>query len=227
MSPKTEKRRNVRAALTGEARISGTDSRGRAFFVGAQSVDYSRNGLGLIVNRNVVSPGTAVAVELPRRLSAQAIVQWVAAEGRGKKARIGIRLVNPRSSLRFRIFSCMLILLAGLSQAAAAGKTRWGFTQPSTTARCKVGAQQMMRVIDAVLAQQQMITEAEKEFVRVQHEHLSCSDYTRLFEQSNYYKSPGKRDAMIKWHREVYHSQSESGAERTPQGAEAPLTDGR
>ncbi len=226
MSPKIEKRGNVRTGLAGEARVSGTDSRGRSFYVGGQSVDFSRNGLGLIVNRNIISPGAEVSVELPRRLSARAIVQWVAVEPRGKKARIGIRLINPRSSLRFRILSCVLILWAALSQAAA-GKTRWGFVQPSTPARCKVGAQQMMKVIGAVLTQPQMITEAEKEFVRVQHEHLSCSEYTRLFEQSNYFKSPGKREAMIKWHREVYHSQGENGPEHTPQGTEIPPTGNR
>ncbi len=226
MSEKTEKRRHIRTSLACEARLIGTDSRGRAFFVGGQSVDYSRNGLGLVVNRNVVSAGALVSVELPRRLNACAVVQWVAVDAARKKVRLGVRLVNPRSSLRFRILSCVLILWAALSQAAA-GKTRWGFVQPSTPARCKVGAQQMMKVIDAVLTQPQMITEAEKEFVRVQHEHLSCNDYTRLFEQSNYFKSPGKREAMIKWHRDVYHSHGESSAERTRPGAETPLTDGR
>ena len=215
MSPKLEKRSNVRAGLTGEARVRGTDRRGRSFYVGGQSVDYSRNGLGLIVNRNVVSPGAVVSVELPGRLSGRAIVQWIAVDAGGKKARIGIRLINPWFSLRFRIFSFVLILMAALSQGAA-GKTRLGFIQPSSPARCKVGAQQMMKVIDAVLAQPQMITDAEKEFVRVQHGQLSCHDYTRLFEQSNYYKSPGKREAMMKWHWEVYNSHGESSAEPTP-----------
>jgi hypothetical protein len=56
-----------------------------------------------------------------------------------------------------------------------------------------------------------MITETEKTFVRLQHEHMSCGDYTKLFEQTNYYKSPGKREAMIKWHWDTYHAHEESG----------------
>ncbi len=75
----------------------------------------------------------------------------------------------------------------------------------------------MKRIIDSALAQAAMITDGEKAFVRLQHQQLSCGDYTRLFEQSNYYKSPGKREAMTKWHWEVYHSHGDSGMSQEPQ----------
>jgi hypothetical protein len=64
----------------------------------------------------------------------------------------------------------------------------------------------MRGVIDEALSRQNMITDSEKEFVRAQHEQLSCEEYTRLFEKSAYYRSPGKRGAIAKWHWETYHS---------------------
>ncbi len=78
----------------------------------------------------------------------------------------------------------------------------------------------MRMVIDSAIAQREMITDAEKAFVRVQHEQHSCNEYTRLFEQTNYYRSPGKREAMTKWHWEVYHSHTENSWE-----AAAPVSE--
>ncbi len=190
--------------------MRGTDRRGNAFDVSCESVDYSQKGLGLVVDQDLFSPGALVSVELPRRLAADAVVQWVGFDSCHNKARLGVRLVHARTSLQFKIAGCTLLLLAALSQVAA-GKSRWGFFQPSSQARCRVGAQQMKTIIDSALAQPALITDAEKSFVRTQHEQLSCGDYTRLFEQTNYYKSPGKREAVMKWHWEVYHSHGETG----------------
>ncbi len=123
------------------------------------------------------------------------------------------------ASLGIRIASCFLISVAVLSHGAV-GKNRSGLTQPPAPARCKLGAQQMRMVIDSAMAQREMITDAEKAFVRVQHEQLSCNEYTRLFERTNYYRSSGKREAMTKWHWEVYHSHTENSWE-----AAAPVSE--
>ena len=64
----------------------------------------------------------------------------------------------------------------------------------------------MRTIIDVALSMPNMITDSDKEFVRMQHDQLSCHEYTRLFEQSTYYKSPGKREALAKWHWESFHS---------------------
>jgi len=226
MDGNLEKRSNVRAGITCEARIRGTDGRGQAFDIRCESVDYSRDGLGLLVDAAVVSTGAVVSVELPRRLSADAVVQWVGFDVSRKKARLGMRLIEPRTSFPFRVAGCTLILLAALSQAAA-GKSRWGFLHPSPPARCKVGTQQMKMVIDTALAQPEMITDEEKAFVRTQHEQLSCDDYTRLFEQTSYYRSPGKREAMMKWHWEFFHSHVDDGHEAAAPGSETTLSGGR
>jgi hypothetical protein len=67
-------------------------------------------------------------------------------------------------------------------------------------------AERMRNVIDVAFAKPNMITDGEKEFVRMRHDQFSCEEYTRVFENSSYYKSPGKREAMARWHWETFHS---------------------
>lgn len=221
-----EGRSNVRANLRTGACLRGTDKWGKPFDIQCESTDYSRKGMGLILDRVTLARGAVVSIEFPKRLKASAVVQWVQFDSALNRERVGVRLVNPRTSLSFKIAACILISMAVLSEAAAA-KPRWSFVQPSSAVRCNVGAQEMRKVIDIALAQPGMITEAEKAFVREQHERRSCEDYTRLFEETNYYKSAGKREAMTKWHWETYHSHNEDGRGTAAQGAEASQSGGQ
>jgi hypothetical protein len=134
---------------------------------------------------------------------------------------MGVCLVDSRTSLRFRIAACILLSVAILSQIAFS-KPRWMNPQPATRGNCNLGPGQMESVIDEALSRPNMITDSEKEFVRMQHQQLSCEDYTRLFEQSTYYKSPGKREAMAKWHWETFHSRDVHA--RTTIGSNADTT---
>jgi hypothetical protein len=84
-----------------------------------------------------------------------------------------------------------------------------------------MGPEQMRSVIDEALSSPNTITDSEKEFVRKQHEQLSCEEYTRLFEQSTYYKSPGKRMAIAKWHWETFHARGAYSRGVVGQGADA------
>jgi hypothetical protein len=220
MMQATNRRRNVRANLHTGARLSGTDKWGKPFDVWGESTDVSRKGLGLSLDWVIVAPGADISVELPGRLRANAMVQWVRFDAASKRVRMGVRLVNPRTSLRFRIAAGILLVTSLLTQLSVA-KSRWGFLQPAPAPRCNVGAHTMKSLIDVALAQPNMITEPEKTFVRTQHDHMSCEDYTRLFERSNYYKSPGKRDAMTKWHWQVFHSHEEGSQGAASRAAEA------
>jgi hypothetical protein len=216
-----EKRRNVRAGLTANASFRGTDRWGKPFEVSCQSLDFSRRGLGLVLPRDIVAHGALVFVELPGRLRANAIVQWVRCDNANGRVRMGVRLVDARTSLRFRIAACILLSVAFLSQFTFS-MPRWMMPQPASKGNCNLGADQMRSVIDEALSRPNMITDMEKEFARMQHEQLSCEDYTRLFEQSTYYKSPGKREAMAKWHRETFHSRDVHA--RTTIGSNADAT---
>jgi len=155
------------------------------------------------------------------------VVQWVRYEATSKRVRMGVHLVNPRTSMQFRIAASIMLTTALLTQLSFA-RSRWSFILPSPPApECKVGAQQMKTFIDIALAQPGMITDTEKTFVRLQHEQMSCEDYTRLFEQTNYYKSPGKREALTKWHWDTYHSHEGSGHGTPSHRAEAAGGEGQ
>jgi len=205
-----DRRSNVRTSLRTDARLTGTDERGNTFDIRCESTDFSRKGMGFILDRVIVARGASIALELPGCLKSKAKVQWVRFDPSLNRVRMGVRLDRPRASIRFRVAACILLFMAVLSQVSYP-RARWSFLQPSPGKTCHVGAQQMKSVIDVALAQRGMITDAEKSFVRLQHEHLSCEEYTRLFERTNYYKSPGKREALTKWHWETYHSHEGNG----------------
>jgi hypothetical protein len=226
MGESQDRRRNVRASLRTDARLTGTDKWGNPFDIQCESIDFSCKGMGLILDRVIVARGASIALELPGRLKSKVKVQWVRFDPSLNRVRMGVRLDRPRASIKFRIAACILLSMAVLSQVSYT-RTRWSFLQPSPGSRCNLGAQQMKSVIDVALAQPGMITDAEKSFVCLQHDHLSCEEYTRLFEQTNYYKSPGKREAMTKWHWETYHSHEGNGPGTPSEGTERGVGESR
>ncbi len=119
-----------------------------------------------------------------------------------------------------RVVAILVTLITALNQYGFT-KPRWISPQPAPPPGCKVGARQLKKVVDAVMARPAMITDAERAFARQEHERLSCTEYTRLYERSDYYKSPDKRKAMARWHRETYHARKEGAHEASGQGSDA------
>ena len=123
---------------------------------------------------------------------------------------LGVRPADSREKLVLLVMLCLIFLVAFLDRMGVA-KPHWMAVQPASGPTCSMDAGRMRIVIDVALSRPIMITDGEKEFVKIQHDHMSCEEYTRLFERSTYFKSPGKREALAKWHWETFHSRAIHG----------------
>ncbi len=130
-------RRNVRARLEKCVRIAGTDDRGNPFELGGQTVDFSRRGLGLIVDSDVLVPGMVLSLEMPGKLASRAVVQWTRRESGECAARAGLRLIDPKPSLAFRLAACFLLSFALLTQISFSRPR--SFSRAAAGERCTVG----------------------------------------------------------------------------------------
>ena len=123
-----ELRRNVRVSLRARVTLRGTDAAGRAFAVQAQSVDFSRRGLGLLLNGDVVAPGSVVAVEKPRSFASDAVVRWCRPSREKGQTRVGLQLIRPNLTVAARIAAGILLMFAFVGQVSFA---RWrGHARP-------------------------------------------------------------------------------------------------
>ncbi len=214
-------RRNVRANLQETVRIRGTDRWGNPFEIQGQSLDFSRKGLGLLVEKDVVAPGTMVSVDLPKKLRSSAVVQWTRREGDVGPVRLGVRLVDPQATMRFRLVACCLLALALLSQVSfARGRT---VVRSDDNSRCTVSLNHMKNVIENKLGKISPVSESEKAFVHLQHQQSSCEKYTHDFEKSGFFGDEKRRSAVEAWHWHTYHSQDEAVRAAAVQSAETTL----
>lgn len=110
---------------------------------------------------------------------------------------------------------CCLLALVLFAQFAFAGR-------PSNL-RCSISVADMKSLIDKTLAGLAYASDTEKAFLHVQHQRMSCEEYTRLFEKSDYYHDEKRRNAVATWHWHVYHAQDETGRDKTIRDLEALL----
>jgi hypothetical protein len=214
-------RRYIRANLNESVRIRGTDRWGNPFEIRGQSLDFSRKGLGLLVNQDVVAAGTVVSIDLPNKLHSSAVVQWVRRDENLECVRLGVHLVDPKATWRFRLVASVLLAFALLGQVSyARGRT---VVRPGDTSRCTVSLNQMKNVIESKLGKMVLISESEKAFIHLQHQQSGCDRYTHDFEKSGFFGDEKKRNATEEWHWHVYHSQDQAVRAAAVQGAEALL----
>jgi hypothetical protein len=204
-----ELRRNVRANLRARITVRGMDPQGRPFVAEGQSIDFSRRGLGILLQGNVVMPGSIVAVERRGSFASEAVVRWCKpAEGPGE-TRVGLQLLHPRLTLIARVAAAVLLIFAFVGQVSFA---RWrGHSRPANSpASCNVSLARMKEVLESRLHHGILVTEAEKTFLHIQHRESGCDEYTRLFENSDFYRDPKKRKAIADWHWNTYHAEDPS-----------------
>jgi hypothetical protein len=214
-------RRNVRAYLHEPVRIRGTDRWGNPFEIQGESLDFSRKGLGLSVDKDIVAPGSLVLVDLPKKLRSSAVVQWTRREGDVGPVRLGVRLVDPQATLRFRLAACCLLAVALLGQVSLAkGRTA---ARSNDNSRCTVSLSHMKNMIENKLGKFSLVSDSEKAFIHLQHQQMSCDKYSHDFEKSGFFGDEKKRSAVEAWHWHIYHSQDEAVRGSAVQGAEATL----
>jgi hypothetical protein len=214
-------RRNIRASLNETVVLQGTDRSGKSFQIQGEGVDFSRKGLGLLIPENVVTPGSVVSISVAKKLRTDAIVQWTRQDAETGKVHVGVRMINPQVRTGLRIAASILLCVALLGQISFA-RSRG----PQANKSCNMGLAQMKSILESKLGPWTRATENEKVFLHAQHQHMSCKDYTREYEKSNFYADKSKRDAVSRFHWNEYHSKDNAARASVVSGLDAALATG-
>ena len=214
-------RRNIRASLNAAVVVQGTDLFGKSFQIQGESVDFSRKGLGLLISENVVVPGSVVAISVPKKLRTDAVVEWTRHDAETGKIRIGVRMINPQVRTGLRIVASFLLCVALLGQISFA-RSRG----PQSNKSCNMGLAQMKSILESKLGPLTRATESEKVFLHTQHQRMSCKEYTRQYEKSNFYADKNNRDAVARFHMNEYHSKDEAARAAVVSGLDAAFATG-
>ncbi len=196
-------RRNVRASLHECVRLNGTDRFGNPIELEGKSVDFSRKGIGLVLDQDLLAPGAVVSLNLPRKLHSRAVVQWSRRDAQDGKVRVGLQLINPEASVRFRFAACFLLAFALLSQVSLSrGRL---FQRPATTSRCTMSLADMKSLIQNTVGKYGYLTDDEKTFLTIQHQRMAPADYSKWLD--SFFNEERKRGAARAWYRDTFQAQ--------------------
>ncbi len=216
-----EMRRNVRAGLQMKVALRGMDPSGRPFEIQGKSLDFSRKGLGLLLDGNVPAPGSMVLVCIPGRFRSEGVVQWVRIGASGQ-TRAGLRLINPKICLSLRIAASILICLALMGQTSLARHRAYKRTAPARS--CTMSLVEMKGILEKALSRYAVVSDTDKAFVHALHQHMTCEQYTQAYEKSDFYADPRTRAAIANWHWTVYHARDSAVRAAAIQSAESGLS---
>jgi len=108
------------------------------------------------------------------------------------------------TGLAYRAAALIVLSLAILGQV--------GFARSRTVARatnrtrCTMGLSEMKEALEKALGKYAVVSESDKAFVHLQHQHMSCKEYTQQYEKSDFFADPKTRAAIANWHWNTYHS---------------------
>jgi hypothetical protein len=198
-----DSRRHIRAKLRALVSLRGTDRRGMPFEIQGRTVDFSRRGVGLVIDADVIAPGAFVFVDVPKRFNCRAVVQWTRLEP-GGQVRIGLRLLHYQAGIGLRVAASALLCVAlagqiGMGRSRAANRGR-----QAGSSSCTVSLERMKGMVGSALIGVAYVSDSDKAFLHIQHERLGCEEYTRIFEKSDFF-DPKIRAALAQWHWSVYH----------------------
>ncbi len=130
-------RKNVRANLNVQVLLTGTDREGLPFSISGKSMDFSRKGMGVLLDRDVAGPGTVLTVASDNRFLSSATVQWVRRDEETGLYKMGLRLIEPKASFLFKIAASLLLFWAFMQQVswASPGEFVRGAPRPSSGVR--------------------------------------------------------------------------------------------
>jgi hypothetical protein len=202
-------RRNVRATLSTQVIIRGTDRAGKNFQIEGESIDFSRRGLGLLVPRDVVAPGAVVSVTMPNKFRTSGVVRWTRQDESTGQIRLGVQMLETRANLAVRLGASLLLCLALIGEISFA-RSR-GAALREANGHCSMSSlTQMKSSLQGKIGSWVNVTDSEKAFVHKQHQQITCSEYTKAYEKSGSYSDKNKRAAVSRWHWNQYHSKDDA-----------------
>ena len=150
--------------------------------------------------------GTAM---IPRRSIGENLLQTKDLQRKGSK-RCASRIAGT-------ILLCVVLL--GQMGAARSRLT----VQASHRSRCTMVLNEMKEILERTLGKYAVVSESDKAFVHLQHQHMSCGEYTRKYEQSDFFSDPKARAAIANWHWNTYHSEQTATRSAAIENVEAAL----
>jgi len=146
-----------------------------------------------------------VTAGVPKKLRINAVVRRKDYDAGIGGVRIAIRKINPRAGIALRIAASFLLCVAPLSQKAFA---RCRPSEANNSSRVSLAL--MRTLLESASGQWTWASTSDKILVHIQHQHMSCKEYARLYEKSTFYANDEKRQALARWHWKQYHSKDEA-----------------
>ncbi len=113
-------RKNIRASLSVQVVMTGTSVEGLPFKVSGTSVDFSRQGCGIILDRSFASPGSIVTLLHGDRFRSEAEVRWVKTDSETGRYRVGLRLIQPQAGVGLKLAASLLLFWTFFCQSVSA-----------------------------------------------------------------------------------------------------------
>lgn len=117
--------------------LSGVDQEGKEFQTTGRSMDISRTGCGIVLDQEIASLGSMVSISSARKFQSKATVQWTRHDSQTGQMRVGLRFVEPKMNLGFKIAASLLLSWAFLAQAT--------FARPHTPSQTAAGRSEVPR----------------------------------------------------------------------------------
>jgi hypothetical protein len=124
-------------------------------------------------------------------------------------------------SVALRVSASILICVAILGQIGFARSRLISYT--AHRSRCTLGLSEMKEILERTLGKYAVVSESDKAFVHLQHQHMTCEEYTRLYEKSDFFSDPKTRAAVANWHWNTYHSEESAARSAAIESVEASL----
>ncbi len=124
-------RKNVRANIHIPLILRGTDREGRPFSILGRSMDFSRKGLGVLLDRDIVMPGSVLSVSSEHGFKSNATVQWISRDKATDLYHIGLRLIEPKTTVLIKIAASVILLWAFMHQLSFAGSREFARGAPT------------------------------------------------------------------------------------------------
>ena len=130
-------RKHVRAKLHAPLLLKGTDREGRPFEITGQSNDFSRTGLGAILDQDVLVQGSVVTVTSDGRFQGVTVVQWIRRDAATGRFHVGLRLLEAKTSFDLKIAAGVLLFFAFLNQASFGQSRQFTRAAPQTSSQTR------------------------------------------------------------------------------------------
>jgi hypothetical protein len=136
------------------------------------------------------------------------------------RKKVGLQGKDSKT-VTLRVAASILLCVAVLGQMGYARSRLLSHT--AHRSRCTMGLSEMKEILERTLGKYAVVSDSDKAFVHLQHQQMSCEEYTRKYENSDFFSDSKTRAAIANWHWNTYHSEESATRSAAVQSVEASL----